>query len=104
MVGETVVVSAVGVCGALVYSSWINYSWLSFSSKRERFYVGTVVIVETGVMRGMQLLVESNASAVKTVETGLVYVLVCNKMKINKTRHDYLHTLNMKLQEKRTVF
>lgn len=38
---------------------------------REKFYIGTVVIVETGVMCGMQLFVESNASAVETVETGL---------------------------------
>lgn len=38
---------------------------------REKVYVGTVVIVETGVMCGMQLFVKSNASAVKTVETGL---------------------------------
>lgn len=38
---------------------------------REKVYVGTVVIVETGVMCGMQLLVDSNASAEKTVETGL---------------------------------
>lgn len=29
------------------------------------------MIVETGVMSGMQLSVKSNASAVKTVETGL---------------------------------
>lgn len=33
---------------------------------REKFDVGTVVIVETGVMSGMQLSVESNASAVKS--------------------------------------
>lgn len=35
-----------------------------------KFYVGTVVIVETGVMCGMQLFVASNASAVKDGENG----------------------------------
>ena len=57
--GETLTLSSVGVFGALVYSL------LSFSSKREKFYIGTVVIVETGVICGMQLFVKSNASAVK---------------------------------------
>lgn len=48
---------------------------------REKFYVGTVVIVETGVMCGMQLFVESNASAVKTVVTGLRWVAGGNFLK-----------------------
>lgn len=61
---------------------------------REKVYVGTVVIVETGVKCGMQLLVDSNASAEKTVETGLQRVAGGNflkteiKRKINKSRHD----------------
>lgn len=48
---------------------------------REKFYVGTVVIVETGVMCGMQLFVKSNSSAVKTVETGLRRVAGGNVLK-----------------------
>lgn len=39
------------------------------------------MIVETGVMCGMQLSVESNASAVKTVETGLLCVAGGNFLK-----------------------
>lgn len=62
---------------------------------REKVYVGTVVIVETGVTCGMQLFVKSNASAVKTVETGLRQVAGGNffqkrikRKKINTSRHD----------------
>lgn len=47
---------------------------------REKVYVGTVVI-ETGVTCGMLLSVKSNASAVKTVETGLQEVAGGNFLK-----------------------
>lgn len=70
--GETVVLSSAGGCGAQGLS-WLAKLFLAifFFYKGKVFYVGTVVIVETGVMSGMQLSVKSNASAVKTVETGL---------------------------------
>lgn len=57
-------------CSKLAGGTILGY--LVLLRREKSFYVGTFVIVETGVMCGMQLLfVESNTSAVEMVETGL---------------------------------
>lgn len=59
---------------------------------RERFYVGTVVIVETGVMCGMQLFVASNASAVKKGGNGTT--VCCRRQQRGKTKKEKPGTIS----------